>query len=93
MKLLRDAEDSYLKKISERTKISRIYSDYQCIGLEVAGILSDDTHKALYIKLAKQFGKEKIMILAKSVAEIKNVRNKGAYFMKLLYDEHSHDKK
>ncbi|MDO8584760.1 MAG: hypothetical protein Q7R85_01410 [bacterium] len=94
MRPIQEASGDYLKTIADRKNGGHIFRSYQFIGLEVAKLLADEPHKALYIKLAKQFGTEKMMTLAKSVAEINNIRNKGAYFMKLLYsNEHSHDKK
>ena len=93
MKSFDDIKRTYLSDINKRKNDSRVYRDYQFIGLEVAKLLVDESHKALYIKLTKQFGTERMMTLAKSVAEITNVRNKGAYFMKLLYDPHPLDKK
>ncbi len=81
-----DAE--YLKLLKERRKEGHLYRDYQLAGLELAEILGDRRHKALYIKLAKEHGVGKLMTLAKSVAERKGVKNRGAYFMRLL---HSND--
>ena len=74
----------YLDKLKQRGKDSHVYRKYQLLGLEIAHILEDEKHKALYIKLAKVHGGDKLMQLAKEVADRKNVRNKGAYFMKLL---------
>jgi hypothetical protein len=64
--------DNYLKKLRQRGKDSHVYRKYQLLGLEIAQILGDEKHKALYIKLAK---------------ERKNVKNKGAYFMRVITDE------
>jgi hypothetical protein len=80
---------AYLKKLRERAKESHIYRKYQLFGLEVAEILQDEKHKSLYIKLAKEHGGEKLIRIAKDVAERKNVKNKGAYFMKVLSSESS----
>jgi len=74
----------YLEKIKERMGESRVYRDFQMIGLEVAEILDDTAHKALYIKLAKRVGGEAMLGLAKDVAQRQGIKNKGAYFMKLL---------
>jgi len=41
---------------------------------------------ALYMKLARDDNADKLLKLAKSVADRKNVENKGAYFMKLYAD-------
>ncbi len=55
-------------------------------GLLLAEILSDEAHKSLYMKLAKEYKQDRLLELAKSVTERKNVKNKGAYFMRLLHD-------
>jgi len=70
-----------------RAKTSKIYSKHQMTGLMLAEILNDDKHKSLYIKLAKNHDNEKLLRLAKEVAEKKNVKNKGAYFMRLLHNK------
>ena len=77
--------NEYLTSIKERAGNKRIGYKHQLIGLEVADILDDRSHKALYIKLVKKFGEQKILTLAKSVAERKNIKNKGAYFMSMLH--------
>ncbi len=76
--------EDYLEELRERGKTSRVYREYQLAGLLVAEILNDEGHKSLYIKLAREYGTEKMLQLAKSVAERKRVKNKGAYFMKML---------
>ena len=76
--------EDYLERLKERGKTSRVYREYQLVGLMVAEVLGDEKHKSLYIKLARKHGSERILQLAKSVAEKKNVVNKGAYFMKVL---------
>jgi hypothetical protein len=78
--------DDYLETLKKRAKESRVYSYHQLVGLTLAEILEDDKHKALYMKLAKLHNSDKLLKLAKDVAERKNIKNKGAYFMKLLYD-------
>jgi hypothetical protein len=75
---------SYVKKLKQRAKDSHVYRKYQLMGLEIAQILEDEKHKSLYIKLAKEHGGEKMMRLAKDVAERRGIKNKGAYFMKIL---------
>ncbi len=72
--------------LKERAKKSKVYSPHQMTGLMLAEILGDEKHKSLYIKLAKKYQADKLLTLAKSVAGRKNVKNKGAYFMRLLYD-------
>ena len=87
MKTIGEESKYYIEKLDERKKKSRAYREFQLIGLEVEDILEDSAHKSLYIKLTKLHGKNKILALAKSVAERKNVNKKGAYFMRLLKNE------
>jgi hypothetical protein len=75
---------NYLKELRKRAKESRVYRKHQLIGLEIAHILHDEKHKSLYIKLAKEQNPDTLLALAKEVAERTQVRNRGAYFMKLL---------
>ena len=84
MKPLDNSSKDYLAKLKKRGAQSNIYKSYQLTGLEIANILEDQAHKALYIKLAKQLGDHTLMTIAKSVAEKTDIRNKGAYFMRML---------
>ena len=77
-------QNSYFKELQKRKKSARIHRRYQATGLALAQILEDDKHKSLYMKLAKERDNDKLIALAKDVAERKNVKNKGAYFMRLL---------
>jgi len=77
-------EKDYLKTIKERGKESKVYKGFQLIGLEIADLLEDREHKALYIKLAKQYDSDKLLGLAKDIATRENVQNKGAYFMTVV---------
>ncbi len=79
--------DKYLETLRKRAKESKVYSFHQLVGLDLARILEDDAHKSLYMRLAKTKSPAKLLKLAKDVAERKNVDNKGAYFMRLLYDK------
>lgn len=79
--------NNYLKELRRRAKESHVYKKYQLIGLEISQILNDEKHKSLYIKLAKERNADRLLRLAKEIAERKNVKNKGAYFMKLLQTE------
>ncbi len=74
----------YLETLGNRSKVSRVYQSHQELGLELAEILSDREHKALYMKLAKTHQKSMLLSLAKSVAEKKDIKRPGAYFMRLL---------
>ena len=75
--------NDYLDKLRRRAKESHVYKKYQLIGLEISQILNDEKHKSLYIKLAKEKG-DNLLCVAKEVAEKKNVKNRGAYFMAVL---------
>ncbi|MCP6720014.1 MAG: hypothetical protein KJI72_01630 [Patescibacteria group bacterium] len=80
----KSAGKDYLNLLKERKKTSRVYVSHQSTGLMLAEILDDETHKSLYMKLAKENDVEMLMQLAKDVASRKNVKKKGAYFMKLF---------
>ncbi|KKW46338.1 MAG: hypothetical protein A3A43_00930 [Candidatus Liptonbacteria bacterium RIFCSPLOWO2_01_FULL_56_20] len=75
---------NYIEKLKERGRESHVYRRYQLDGLEIAEILHDEKHKSLYIKLAKERGGAALRRIAKEIAENKNVKNKGAYFMTAL---------
>ncbi len=75
----------YLQKLRDRAKQSKVYRRFQLEGLEIAKILEDEKHKALYIKLAKEHDTQFLRRLAQDVAERgAAVQNKGAYFMSRL---------
>ncbi|MBI2013722.1 MAG: hypothetical protein HYS87_02770 [Candidatus Colwellbacteria bacterium] len=74
----------YIDKLKQRAKESKVYTKHQLVGLELAEILDDEEHKSLYMKLAKTHDADRLLKLAKSVAENKKVENKGAYFMRVL---------
>lgn len=79
----------YKQKLLERKGDSRAYSKHQVFGLMIAELLEDFAHKSLYIKLAKERSAEELLRIAKEVAEKNNIKNKGAYFMRVIY---SHEK-
>jgi hypothetical protein len=76
--------EKYVAELKRRGKESHVYKKHQLIGLEISQILTDEKHKALYIKLAKEYDPDMLMRLAKDIAGRSNVKNKGAYFMTLL---------
>ncbi len=78
---------NYLKALRERAHTSRIYRKYQLTGISLAGILGDEEHKALYIKLAKMHDADKLLTLARRIADMKRVKNKGAYFMRVFFSK------
>lgn len=84
MVIMAAVKKDYLKELKRRGKESHVYRKYQLIGLEISQILHDEKHKALYIKLAKEDSGDRLLGLAKDIAERTNVKNKGAYFMSVL---------
>jgi len=73
-----------MNELRRRGKESHVYRKYQLFGLEISQVLHDEKHKSLYIKLAKEKDGERLLRLAKDVADRKNIKNPGAYFMTLL---------
>lgn len=82
----------YLDSIKKRSENTRVGHKHQLIGLEVADLLNDREHASLYIKLVKKYGEGRVVALAKDIAERKNVKNRGAYFMRVFHkkDGESH---
>jgi hypothetical protein len=72
----------YLESLNERGKRSKVYSAHQNIGLELSRILEDPSHTPIYIKFAKNFDHQLLLIAAKNISERENIKNKGAYFTK-----------
>lgn len=81
-----DEKNPYLEELKKRSKESRVYSEHQLMGLMIAEVLGDERHKSLYMKLAKQHDSDKLLRIAKDVAEREGVENKGAYFMSIVED-------
>ena len=79
--------EKYIAELKRRAKESHVYRNYQLVGLEIADILNDRPHKALYIKLAKERNARRLLAAAKDVAERKDVKNRGAYFMKVVMEQ------
>jgi hypothetical protein len=82
-----NAREKYMAELKRRAKESHVYRDYQLTGLEIADILGDRAHKALYIKFAKEGNPGRLLAVAKDVAERKEVKNKGAYFMRVVMEK------
>jgi hypothetical protein len=80
-------KEKYTKELARRSKESHVYRRFQLIGLEIAQILGDNRHKALYIKLAKENDGDRLLKIAKEVAEKKGIKNRGAYFMAIIANE------
>jgi len=79
--------NDYMKTLKERNSESRVYQKHQQVGLEIAEILQDQEHKALYMKLARNGNVQRLYEIAKDVAEKDGVKNKGAYFMRIAEQE------
>ncbi|MFA5870441.1 MAG: hypothetical protein WC842_00935 [Candidatus Paceibacterota bacterium] len=80
-------DPNYLELLKKRGEESHVYRNYQLTGLEVAEMLHDQAHKALYMKLAKQHGATALLSVAKRISEQKEIKNKGAYFMRVFFSE------
>lgn len=74
-------DEKYIDDLRERGAKSKVYKSFQMTGLEIAGLLNDEKHKSLYIKLSKEYDADKLLALAKDVASRKHIENKGGYFM------------
>ena len=75
----------YKQKLLKRKVDLRTYTKHQSIGLLIAELLDDFAHKALYIKLAKEKNTDNLLRVAKDVSQMKNINNKGGYFMRIVY--------
>lgn len=94
MEAFKNFSGDYFKGLAGRASESKVYSAHQEVGLELATILHDRFHKALYIKLAKTHDDhQRLLMLAKDIASRQGVANKGAYFMRLLFDGEQYDGK
>lgn len=85
--MTKSSKDLYLELIKERVKKGRVTKSHQMTGLALAEILEDEKHKSLYMKLAKEYDQSFLIGLARDVADRKNIKNKGAYFMRLLHNK------
>lgn len=81
------SDPGYLKTIRERKEKSKVYRKHQLMGLTLAEILEDPGHKSFYMKLAREMDPDRLIQLAKDVASRTGVKNKGAYFMRLLHSK------
>ncbi len=92
MEAFKNVSGDYLKGLAARKATSKVYSAHQEVGLELATILRDRFNKALYIKLAKTHtDHQRLLMLAKDIASRQGVVNRGAYFMRLLFDGEHYD--
>ena len=83
---LKNISGEYIKTLAKRAKESKIYKEFQSTGLMLAEILDDRENKAIYIRLCKIYDNQELIRRARDVAERQNIKNMGAYFMKILKD-------
>lgn len=74
----------YIEELRRRGKKSRVSTKHQLVGLQIAKELGDEKHKSLYMKLAKTGNSAKLQWLAADIADRKNIKKRGAYFMATL---------
>ena len=77
-------KSNYLDELKKRGARARVTRDFQFLGLEIAAALKDLAHKSLYIKYAKRYDPQKLLSLAKDIAQRRDIKNPGAYFMKVV---------
>lgn len=75
---------AYVAALKERGAKKRVTQEFQLIGLEIATTLHDLKNKALYIKYAKELGSDRVLALAKDIAQRRDVKNPAAYFMRVV---------
>lgn len=80
-------KEQYKDLLRERKKESRVYKSFQATALEISELLEDSQHMALYMKLAKRYDSHELLRIAKTVAEKKEIENKGGYFMTVLKNQ------
>jgi hypothetical protein len=85
--LRKAAQGGYLEALKSRAKRSRVYVRHQAVGLAIAELLGDRKHKSLYMKLAKEHDVTWLLSLAAGVVERRQVKERGAYFMRLVTEE------
>lgn len=77
----------YLNKLTERRGTSRVYTKHQAMGVRIAELLEDTEHTGLYIKLVRDLPRVPLLGYATDIASRRAVKNKGAYFMRVLAAE------
>ena len=80
-------KEEYLSLLNRRFKESRSYRAFQTTGTDIADILGDQKHIALYIKIAKTIDGQTLLQTAKLIMQNGNVRNPGAYFMRIAKEK------
>ena len=81
-------DNDYINRLKERsTHRQSVHHKHQFTGMEIATMLEDTKHKALYMLLAKQKNNQRLFEIVKTIAESKTAKNKGANFMKIAKEE------
>jgi hypothetical protein len=80
-------QEEYFSLLNQRAKQSHAYRAFQTTGTDVADILGDQKHIALYIKIAKTVNAQVLLQTAKLIMQNNNVRNPGAYFMRIAKEK------
>ncbi len=83
-KQVQKASRGYAEVIRERGKTSRVRRSFQFSGLMLGELLHDRGHKTIYLGLARKYDNDWLLRLAKDVVSRENVKNCGAYFMRLF---------
>ena len=87
-------KNDFLDRFIESKKyISREYQDF---GLRISGQLNDPSHKALYIRLAKDIPRHYVELALQFSLDYPKVENKGKIFMwklKQICDENNYKMK
>jgi len=81
---MRKTPKGYLQILRERRRASRVRFKHQSTGLVLAEILEDRKHKPLYMRLANIYDAQILIQTARDVAARSNIKNKGAYFMRVF---------
>lgn len=76
-------KEDYLALLKKRAKETRAFRSFQVVGTDVADMLNDRKHIALYIKIAKKIDAQTLLQVATTVVQTNGVKNQGAYFMSI----------
>ena len=82
----------YIKNLKDKSKTVKVHTKHQLTGLQISGILGDESHKTFYIKLAKYNNAQDLINLARISTEKKEIEKPGAYFIKIAKERGYIDK-
>lgn len=68
-------------KLERKKESHRISQEFQDFGVRLAELLGDNSHKSLYIKLAKEKPRKALEDALSYVSDYSSARNKGRLFM------------